>query len=291
MISHGNLTEAVRAITGRAGSPGPRAGRGCLQPVLPAAVAHPGPGGLRCAWCMPASGPATSPIPASCPPRWPRSGPTILLAVPRVLEKVAAAARQQAEAGGRQRLFAAAEAAAIAYSRAGRRPGVALRLRHAVFARLVYARLRQAIGGRVAWAISGGAPLSADLGAFPPRRGNHRPGGLGADRDRRPGDHEPARRAADRLGRPAAARLRRPDRARRRDRGPGPGRVPAATGRTRRPPPRRSTAGGCAPGTSGGLDDDGFVLPHRQEEGADHHRVAARTWRPRCSKTGCASTG
>ena len=49
--------------------------------------------------------------------------PTILLAVPRVLEKVAAAARQQAGAEGQQRLFASAEATAMAYSRAGRRPG------------------------------------------------------------------------------------------------------------------------------------------------------------------------
>lgn len=59
--------------------------------------------------------------------------PTILLAVPRVFEKVAAAAREQAEAEGHQRLFAAAKATAIACSRAGRRAGMLLRLRHAVF--------------------------------------------------------------------------------------------------------------------------------------------------------------
>ena len=92
--------------------------------------------------------------------------PTILLTVPRVLEKVADAARQQAEAEGRQRLFAAAEATAIAWSRAGRRAAPWLRLRHAFFGRLVYARLRKALGGRVAWVISGGAPLNEDLGHF-----------------------------------------------------------------------------------------------------------------------------
>ena len=92
--------------------------------------------------------------------------PTVVLGVPRVFDKLVSAARQQAEAGGRQRLFAAAEAAAIAYSRAAGRPRVALRLRHAVFAQAVYPRLRQAIGGRVAWAISGGAPLSPDLAHF-----------------------------------------------------------------------------------------------------------------------------
>jgi long-chain acyl-CoA synthetase len=92
--------------------------------------------------------------------------PTILLAVPRVFEKVAAAAREQAEAEGHRRLFAAAEATAVAYSRAGHRAGPLLWLRHAVFGRLVYARLRAALGGQVAWAVSGGAPLNQELGHF-----------------------------------------------------------------------------------------------------------------------------
>ena len=92
--------------------------------------------------------------------------PTILLTVPRVLEKAAAAARQQAGAEGHQRLFAAAEATAIAWSRSGRRAGPWLRLRHALFGRLVYPRLREAFGGKAAWVISGGAPLNEDLGHF-----------------------------------------------------------------------------------------------------------------------------
>jgi len=92
--------------------------------------------------------------------------PTILLTVPRVLEKVTAAARQQADAEGHQRLFAAAEAAAVAWSQAGGRTGPGLRLRHALFSRLVYARLRQALGGRVTWVISGSAPLNEHLSHF-----------------------------------------------------------------------------------------------------------------------------
>jgi acyl-CoA synthetase (AMP-forming)/AMP-acid ligase II len=92
--------------------------------------------------------------------------PAMLLAVPRVFEKVAAAAREQAGAQGHRRLFAAAEATAIAYSRTGHRAGLLLRLQHAVFGRLVYARLRAALGGQVAWAISGGAPLNQELGHF-----------------------------------------------------------------------------------------------------------------------------
>ena len=57
---------------------------------------------------------------------------------------------------------------AIAYSRALEtgRPGRLLRARHAVFDRLVYARLREALGGRCAYAVSGGAPLGERLGHF-----------------------------------------------------------------------------------------------------------------------------
>jgi len=165
MISHGNLTEAVRASLA---VPGVRdrvlAGDACslfflplshiLARVVSLCLVH---AGKRVGYL-----PDTGQLPAALA----AFRPTIVLGVPRVFEKVAAAAWQQAEAGGRQRLFAAAEAAAIAYSRAAGRPRVALWLRHAVFAQTVYPRLRQAIGGRVTWAISGGAPLSPDLTHF-----------------------------------------------------------------------------------------------------------------------------
>jgi long-chain acyl-CoA synthetase len=45
-------------------------------------------------------------------------------------------------------------------------PGLGLKVRHALFDRLVYAKLRAAMGGRVAWAVSGGAPLGVRLGHF-----------------------------------------------------------------------------------------------------------------------------
>jgi long-chain acyl-CoA synthetase len=94
--------------------------------------------------------------------------PTFLLAVPRVFEKVYNTARQKAYASGRKRAFDAAEATAIAYSRAlqGGRVSPALRLRHALFDRLVYARIRAALGGRCTAAISGGAALGERLGHF-----------------------------------------------------------------------------------------------------------------------------
>ncbi|MGY1901119.1 AMP-dependent synthetase/ligase [Nocardia gipuzkoensis] len=94
--------------------------------------------------------------------------PTLILGVPRVFEKVYNTARVRAQLAGRGRIFDAAAAAAIAYSRgqdSGRIP-LPLRIRHALFDRLVYRRLRTALGGRATHAISGGAPLGERLGHF-----------------------------------------------------------------------------------------------------------------------------
>ncbi|MET8233715.1 AMP-dependent synthetase/ligase [Micromonospora sp. NPDC005298] len=95
--------------------------------------------------------------------------PTFVLSVPRVFEKVYNAAKQKAEADGKGGIFARAEQVAISYSEAletPRGPGLALRAQHAVFDRLVYRKLRAALGGRCRDAISGGAPLGARLGHF-----------------------------------------------------------------------------------------------------------------------------
>jgi long-chain acyl-CoA synthetase len=101
--------------------------------------------------------------------------PTFILAVPRVFEKVYNGADQQASASPvKQRIFQAAARTAIAFSEASGTgaaaapgsPGMPLRLRHALFDRLVYAKLRAAVGGRVRYAVSGGAPLGERLGHF-----------------------------------------------------------------------------------------------------------------------------
>jgi long-chain acyl-CoA synthetase len=95
--------------------------------------------------------------------------PTFLLAVPRVFEKVYNTAVQQASASSAtSKIFAAATDTAIAYSQAldNGRPGMGLQLRRAVFDRLVYGKLRAAVGGRVSYAVSGGAPLGERLGHF-----------------------------------------------------------------------------------------------------------------------------
>ena len=95
--------------------------------------------------------------------------PTFLLAVPRVFEKVYNAAELKAEAGGKGKIFRAAAETAISYSKAldsKTGPSVALKLRHKLFDKLVFSRLRAAMGGNVKFAISGGAPLGARLGHF-----------------------------------------------------------------------------------------------------------------------------
>jgi long-chain acyl-CoA synthetase len=94
--------------------------------------------------------------------------PTFLLAVPRVFEKVFNSAEQKAEAGGKGRIFRAAADTAIAHSHAldaGRVP-LALRLKFALFDRLVYSKLKASMGGHVRYAVSGSAPLGLRLGHF-----------------------------------------------------------------------------------------------------------------------------
>ncbi len=95
-------------------------------------------------------------------------GPTFVLAVPRVFEKLFNAASQNAAADGRGRVFDRAAETAIAYSRALDEggPGLLLRARHRAFDRMVYRRMREALGGRCRHAISGGAPLGERLGHF-----------------------------------------------------------------------------------------------------------------------------
>jgi long-chain acyl-CoA synthetase len=99
----------------------------------------------------------------------PEFRPTFLLAVPRVFEKVFNSAQQQAAASGvKRRIFQAAVDAAVAWSRSldSGGPGPAVRLRHGLYDRLVYAKLRDAVGGRVQYAVCGGAPLGERLGHF-----------------------------------------------------------------------------------------------------------------------------
>jgi long-chain acyl-CoA synthetase len=96
--------------------------------------------------------------------------PTFVLAVPRVFEKVfnGAATKAHSESPMKGRLFDQAERVAIAYSeglQAGRVSPL-IRAQQLAFDKLVYVKIRELLGGKVTYAVSGGGPLGARLGHF-----------------------------------------------------------------------------------------------------------------------------
>ena len=97
--------------------------------------------------------------------------PTFLVSVPRVLEKVynSAAAKAETAGGAKAKIFKAAVQTAIDYSTAlenGGTPSFGLSLKQKLFAKLVYSKLHEALGGECDRVISGGGPLGARLGHF-----------------------------------------------------------------------------------------------------------------------------
>lgn len=100
--------------------------------------------------------------------------PTFILAVPYIFEKVFHAARRQAEAAGKVSAFDKAVEVAVRYAEAlelrafglGPGPSAALRVQHQFFEKVVYGKVRDALGGRVRHAMSGGSAMSRRLGLF-----------------------------------------------------------------------------------------------------------------------------
>jgi long-chain acyl-CoA synthetase len=94
--------------------------------------------------------------------------PSIILSVPRVFEKVYNGAKQRAHADGKGSIFDRAEDVAVAWSQAQDTGGAgfALGMQHKLFDKLVYSKLRDALGGQCWYAVSGGAPLGARLNHF-----------------------------------------------------------------------------------------------------------------------------
>ena len=95
--------------------------------------------------------------------------PTLVLAVPRVFEKVYNSAEQKAAAAGKVKIFRWAAKQAIDYSKAidsGRPMSPLLAMRHRIAHALVLKKISAVLGGRARWAISGSAPLGDRLGHF-----------------------------------------------------------------------------------------------------------------------------
>ncbi|MBZ6079522.1 AMP-dependent synthetase/ligase [Streptomyces olivaceus] len=100
--------------------------------------------------------------------------PTCLLTIPYMLEKVFNTARAKAESGGRATSFDRAASVAVRYGEAkearqtgtGSGPGRGLRTARSLYDPLVYRKIRNAMGGRVKYAICGGSPLGRRLAAF-----------------------------------------------------------------------------------------------------------------------------
>ncbi|MFI5796750.1 AMP-dependent synthetase/ligase [Streptomyces sp. NPDC051677] len=100
--------------------------------------------------------------------------PTFFLAVPYIFEKVFNAARRKAEREGRAGPFEKAVDVAVNYAEAieakawgtGPGPSAGLRMQHQLFDKLVYSKVRAAMGGRVRHAMSGGSGMDRKLGLF-----------------------------------------------------------------------------------------------------------------------------
>ncbi len=96
--------------------------------------------------------------------------PTFVLAVPRIFEKVFNGAHTKAhsESPIKGRIFDQAEQVAIKYSEGLQSGHISplIKAQHAVLDRLVYAKIRELLGGHVTFAVSGGGPLGARLGHF-----------------------------------------------------------------------------------------------------------------------------
>ena len=100
--------------------------------------------------------------------------PTFILAVPYIFEKVFNAARRRAEAEGKSGPFDKAVDVAVRYAEAtehrafglGPGPSAGLRVQHQFFEKVVYGKVRDAMGGRVRHAMSGGSGMDRRLGLF-----------------------------------------------------------------------------------------------------------------------------
>ena len=96
-------------------------------------------------------------------------GPTLLLAVPRVYEKIYNAASQRAGTGFAGKMFMRAAENAREWSKAeqkGEQLPIAGRIAHAFYEQVVYKKIRTIFGPNADFAITGGAPMDSELSHF-----------------------------------------------------------------------------------------------------------------------------
>ncbi|MGO3035087.1 MAG: AMP-dependent synthetase/ligase [Corynebacterium variabile] len=108
---------------------------------------------------------------ATLVPEFARAQPHLILGVPRVFEKVHAGVKSKAVDGGGigAKVFPLAEKTAVEYSKAldtKQGPGALLKAKRAVFDKLVYGKVRAAMGGSLQYCISGGSALNSELMHF-----------------------------------------------------------------------------------------------------------------------------
>jgi hypothetical protein len=186
--------------------------------------------------------------------------PTFILSVPRVFEKVYNSAEQKAEAAGKGKIFHAAADTAIAYSEAldDGGPGLGLKAKHAIFDKLVYAKLRAALGGRPA-GRSRAERRSATGSATSSAASASRSSRATDSRRRQPPSREPSGPQPDRHGRAAPAGRHDPHRRGRRGRRQGRPRLQAL------PQQRRGHGRGVRR----------RLVPHRRHRRAGRRRLSA----------------
>ena len=100
-----------------------------------------------------------------------RVKPTIMTGVPRVFDKLRARVYEAVAQSSRFRQWLFQWALGVGEAKAsaelaGRRPSLAVRLQHPVADHLVLSKVRERVGGRLRFVVSGGAPLSLIVAEF-----------------------------------------------------------------------------------------------------------------------------
>jgi long-chain acyl-CoA synthetase len=165
VLTHENLMFVVRTLVA---TTGPVVQQPGARTVLFLPLAHVLGRGAQVYCALGGMQVAHCPVPKQLPADMLTVRPTFLVGVPRIFEKIFNASQQKAHAAGKGGIFERAAKVAIDYGRAIRegKPSLWLRAQHALFSRLLYSKMHEAMGGNLRFAITGGASLGERLGYF-----------------------------------------------------------------------------------------------------------------------------